>query len=195
MQNLPKRWEIFTSKKGCECVYRFTTIFRWSCRKMMVEMVVLVVWKCRWRGWEYRGPYERMKKKKEKKWSEWAGQREKMDSVKMSGGEWWVVGLGGGHVGTIKRNLTFTFFFLVKKKKIWLGRYTSSFWSIVIPMTKRDPFFEIWGWNLALGRMSPSCSIWACFSQAPLDIMENFWLQPPIREWHVFYHVHCTWFT
>ena len=50
-------------------------------------------------------------KKKEKKWSEWAGQREKMDSMKMSGGKWWVVGLGGGHMGTIKRNLTFTFFF------------------------------------------------------------------------------------
>ena len=33
MQNLPKRWEIFTSKKGCEGVYEFSRIFRWSCRK------------------------------------------------------------------------------------------------------------------------------------------------------------------
>ena len=33
MQNPPKRWEIFTSKKGCEGVYEFSRIFRWSCRK------------------------------------------------------------------------------------------------------------------------------------------------------------------
>ena len=33
MQNPPKRWEIFTSKKGCEGVYEFSRIFRWSCWK------------------------------------------------------------------------------------------------------------------------------------------------------------------
>ena len=33
MQNPPKRWEIFTSKKGCEGVYGFPRIFLWSCRK------------------------------------------------------------------------------------------------------------------------------------------------------------------
>ena len=33
MQNPPKKWEIFTSKKGCEGVYEFSRIFRWSCRK------------------------------------------------------------------------------------------------------------------------------------------------------------------
>ena len=33
MQNPLKRWEIFTSKKGCEGVYRFLRIFRWSCQK------------------------------------------------------------------------------------------------------------------------------------------------------------------
>ena len=33
MQNPPKRWEIFTSKKGCEGVYGFPRIFWWSCRK------------------------------------------------------------------------------------------------------------------------------------------------------------------
>ena len=33
MQNPPKRWQIFTSKKGCEGVYGFPRIFWWSCRK------------------------------------------------------------------------------------------------------------------------------------------------------------------
>ena len=33
MQNPAKRWEIFTSKKGCEGVYEFSRIFWWSCRK------------------------------------------------------------------------------------------------------------------------------------------------------------------
>ena len=33
MQNPLKRWEIFTSKKGCEGVYEFSRIFRWSCWK------------------------------------------------------------------------------------------------------------------------------------------------------------------
>ena len=56
-------------------------------------------------------------KKKEKKWSERAGQREKMDSVKMSGGEWWVVGLGGGTHGPQKCWLFFFF-------KL-MGRYSS----------------------------------------------------------------------
>ena len=33
MQNPPKRWEIFISKKGCEDVYEFSRIFQWFCRK------------------------------------------------------------------------------------------------------------------------------------------------------------------
>ena len=34
MQNPPKRWGIFTSKKkGCEGVYEFSRIFLWSCQK------------------------------------------------------------------------------------------------------------------------------------------------------------------
>ena len=41
-------------------------------------------------------------KKKENEWNEWAGQREQMVSVKMSGGEWWVVGLGGSKHGPQK---------------------------------------------------------------------------------------------
>ena len=52
-------------------------------------------------------------KKKEKKWSEWAGQREKMDSVKMSGGEWWVVGLGGSKHGPQKGWLFFFIFIFI----------------------------------------------------------------------------------
>ena len=52
-----------------------------------------------------------MKKKKEKEWNEWAGQREQMVSVKMSGGEWWVVGLGGSKHGPQKCRPFFFFFF------------------------------------------------------------------------------------
>ena len=47
-------------------------------------MVVVVVWKHRWR-----------EKKKKKRSEVNYRPREKMVSVKMSGGEWWVVGLGG----------------------------------------------------------------------------------------------------
>ena len=53
-----------------------------------------------------RSVWENEKKEKEKKWSEWASQREKMASVKMSGWEWWVVGLGGAR-GNLKSDLTF----------------------------------------------------------------------------------------
>ena len=42
---------------------------------------------------------EKKERKKRNELNEPA-QREKMVSVKMSGGEWWVVGLGGEHVGT-----------------------------------------------------------------------------------------------
>ena len=57
------------------------------------------------------------KKKKEKEWNEWAGQREQMVSVKMSGGEWWVVGLGGSKHGPQKCWPFFLFFYYL------VGRY------------------------------------------------------------------------
>ena len=62
-------------------------------------------------GGGVEAPVERMRverteweneKKKENEWNEWAGQREQMVSVKMSGGEWWVVGLGGSKHGPQK---------------------------------------------------------------------------------------------
>ena len=63
-------------------------------------------WWCGSTGGENESREDRMrewkKKKKKKKWSELAGQREKMNSVKMSGGEWWVVGLGGSKHGPQK---------------------------------------------------------------------------------------------
>ena len=67
--------------------------------------------------------------KKKKKWSELAGQREKMDSVKMSGGEWWVVGLGGGTHGPQKCWLLFIYFYFLKL----MGRYMLSLMNEVNP--------------------------------------------------------------
>ena len=69
------------------------------------------------------------KKKIKKKWSELAGQGEKMDSVKMSGGEWWVVGLGGGTHGPQKCWLLFIYFYFLKL----MGRYMLSLMNEVNP--------------------------------------------------------------
>ena len=61
-----------------------------------------------------RTVWENEKKRKENEWNEWAGQREQMVSVKMSGGEWWVVGLGGGTHGPQKCWLLFIYFYFLK---------------------------------------------------------------------------------
>ena len=62
-------------------------------------------------GGGVEAPVERMRiertvrenEKKERKWVKWMSRpREKMVSVKMSGGEWWVVELGGGTHGPQK---------------------------------------------------------------------------------------------
>ena len=101
MQNPPKRWEIFTSKKGCESVYGFPKLSGYLAEK----------WWWKWWWWcgsaggedESREKHMIEWKKKERKEVKWKSRpREKMDSVKMSGWEWWVVGLGGGHVGVKK---------------------------------------------------------------------------------------------
>ena len=72
MQKPPKRWEIFTSKKGCEGAYRFITIFRWSCRKNYggnggggVEVLV-----------ERMRVEKRAYERKQKKWNEGKGESE-----------------------------------------------------------------------------------------------------------------------
>ena len=87
-----------------------------------------------------RTVWENEKKKKKKKWSELAGQREKMDSVKMSGGEWWVVGLGGGTHGPQKCWLFFIFiFFYLNWWDVTAHLVVSDL--LIYPFSSREPTY------------------------------------------------------
>ena len=117
MQNLPKRWEIFISKKGCEGVYRFPKIFPWFCRKMMVEMVV----GCGSADGEDKSREKHMrewkKERKEVKWKSWP-KRENGQCEN----EWLRMMGSGVRWGTweLKKIWPWPFFFFF----CWLGRYT-----------------------------------------------------------------------
>ena len=111
MQNPPKRWEIFTSKKICEGVYGFTKIFRWSCWKNDGGDIDLEVPARELEGIK-RAFYWKWKRRKRKKREvrEWAGQRdEKMSDCVVGSGVRW--GLARGNPKQISDLDSFFFIF------------------------------------------------------------------------------------
>ena len=115
MQNPPKRWEIFTSKKICEGVYGFTKIFQWSCWKNDGGDIDLEVLARELEGIK-RAFYRKWKRRKRKKREvrEWAGQRdEKMsDCVVGSGVRWGLARGNPKQISDLDPFFLFLFYFI-----------------------------------------------------------------------------------